>query len=118
MTMDKFPARIYLDSQALGEQDQTRISQSSLMATGRAYQDRVELNVKLSVVVRSDGWWSVPLRFGQAALLAACRATAFLAASLITVSEQTGQSQRRETREITRTLWLREPGKRPPRRST
>jgi hypothetical protein len=109
MTMDKF-RQIYLDSQALREQDQTPdFTIQSLMATGRAYQDRVELNVKLSVVVRSDGWVRVPLRFGQAALRS-LPGNGLSGAPLITVSEQTGQeSTPGDPRDYT--LWLRGTGK-------
>ncbi len=109
MTMDKF-RQIYLDSQALREQDQTPdFTIQSLMATGRAYQDRVELNVKLSVVVRSEGWVRVPLRFGQAALRS-LPGNGLSGAPVITVPEQTGQeSTPGDPRDYT--LWLRGTGK-------
>ena len=90
MTMDKF-RQIYLDSQALREQDQTPdFTIQSLLATGRADQDRVELDVKLSVVVRSEGWVRVPLRFGQAALRT-LPGNGLSGGPLITVPEQTDQ---------------------------
>lgn len=108
MTMDKF-RQIYLDSQALREQDQTpAYTIQSLLATGQAFEDRVDLAVKLSIVLRSEGWVRVPLRFGQAALRS-LPGNGGPDRPLITVPEETGQdSTSGGSRDYT--LWLRGTG--------